>query len=103
LVLNPDHQVQKSRPQYKNFRCTDLEPAADKELRVSQAIGRLFIDTAREFPARKANLSDDDFEYFITHFWCLLHGFVAGYNNSVLKYIHPDPLAIKDRYAAPDC
>ncbi len=82
-------------PQYKDFQGTELEVIAMEELRISRLIGRLFIDTLLEFPDRKPNLKDDDLEFQITYYWCLLHGYVSSYNN-ILEYIHPAPSSIQE-------
>jgi AcrR family transcriptional regulator len=84
-------------PQYKDHSGTKLEIVARNELATSRKIGRLFIDTIIESAGKNSGLTDEDFEFYLTHFWCLLHGFIAGYNNTVLEYIHPNPLDIKER------
>jgi AcrR family transcriptional regulator len=83
-------------PQYQDFQGTELEAPAQEELRISRLIGRLFIDTLLEFPKRRSSLTDEDLEFQITYYWCLLHGYVSSYNN-ILEYIHPDPSSIQEQ------
>ncbi len=32
----------------------------------------------------------------LVHFWSTLHGYIAGYNNTLLNYMHENPISVKE-------
>jgi len=81
-------------PKYNDFANTPFENLARIELNTSLAIFKLFIDVIRE---ARAGLSEEDAQFFVIYFWSLVHGYLAGYNNTLLNYMHNDPISIKER------
>jgi len=81
-------------PKYKDYADTNLERLARVELTISIEIHNLFISSIRE---TKEDLSDDEAQFYVIYLWSLVHGYISGYNNTLLNYMHPDPLTLKDR------
>lgn len=83
-------------PKYEDYLGTSAEAAARHELEESQRILLLFIRAVEELMATVEPGGEDWTRAAIIYFWSTLHGYIAGVNNRLLAYMHPDPLALKE-------
>jgi AcrR family transcriptional regulator len=84
-------------PKFDDYAGTDMEPVARVELKTALQVADLFIDAIKACAAPKWVVSDGDARALMIYFWIQAHGFIAGNNNSLLNYMHEDPLGLKDR------
>jgi AcrR family transcriptional regulator len=86
-------------PKFKDYVGTKMEPSARQELETSLKSSQLFIQTIKACAACSKNgvgLSEDEARLAMILFWTQAHGYVAGVNNTVLEYMHENPLAVKE-------
>ncbi len=81
-------------PKYEDYAKTGFEPQARVELTISMEIHTLFISAIQKV---QEDLSDEDAQFYVIYLWSLVHGYISGNNNTLLNYMHPDPLTLKDR------
>jgi AcrR family transcriptional regulator len=82
-------------PKFEDYVGTDLEAVALVELEAALENQRLVaavLSACSDGP-----LGDDDLRFLTVWLWTQLHGYVAGINNTLLGYMHPEPLAIRAR------
>jgi len=81
-------------PKYNDYANTSLENLARVELNTSLALFERFITIIRK---AKPDICDEDASFYVIFFWSVVHGYISGYNNTLLNYMHHDPLSIKER------
>lgn len=84
-------------PKFNDYLGTAMEPTARIELEAALHPPLLFIKTimacaALQHPGKK--LSDDDARVIMILLWTQVHGYVAGINNTLLDYMHAEPLGL---------
>jgi AcrR family transcriptional regulator len=84
-------------PKYNDYVGTELEESAHTELIVSQQPTNFTLEIIKECSGKQAPMSDDEARFYLLHFWCSLHGYIAGINNTLADYMHIAPLSIKNR------
>jgi len=86
-------------PKYMDYVGTPMEPVARIELETSLKLYGLILQATREVAGPVVNPDDLDEEakFYVIYFWSLLHGFIAGYNNTMLDYMHDAPLSLKEK------
>ena len=87
-------------PKYKDYVGTEMEPIAQVELETALKPPILFIETIKACAACSeagTPLSDEEARIIMIQFWTQAHGYVAGINNTLMDYMHEDPLSLKER------
>ena len=82
-------------PKYNDYVGTAIEPTARLELEAALKSTALFIQAIKECLDAPAKGADDEARLIMIYLWTQLHGFIAGYNNTLLDYMHADPKALK--------
>jgi AcrR family transcriptional regulator len=84
-------------PKYNDYLGTPLEPVARVELETSQQVTNLAIRAIRECAGKDATLPEEDARFLLVMSWSIMHGFIAGINNTLLHYVHEDPVSLKEK------
>lgn len=82
-------------PKFESYVDTPLENAARTELDTALKLYELFIKAVKELTEPVSPLSDEDARFYIIVFWSLIHGYIAGCNNTLLSYMHESPLGLQ--------
>ncbi len=82
-------------PKFEDYVGTPLEAAANNELTAALKIYDLFIKAVQEFADPITELTLDEVKFYIIMFWSLIHGYIAGCNNTILSYMHASPFELK--------
>lgn len=85
-------------PKYNDYLGTPLEPSARRELEAALLVSGLYADAIKRCAPENAPINDDDAEFYLVYLWSFLHGFIAGMNNTMLDYMHSNPISMKDRF-----
>lgn len=85
-------------PKYDDYVGTSLEGAALVELGVALDSQRLLAATIEACAGRPVR--EEDLRFATLRAWTQLHGYVAGVNNHIVGYMHPDPAALRERMVA---
>ncbi len=83
-------------PKFQDYVDTPMEDAARFELEESQKVYLLFIQAAKEIAPDMEGVTNEQAQEAIIFFWSTLHGYIAGINNSLLTYMHADPLDLRE-------
>lgn len=85
-------------PKYEDYIKTPLEQAATIELSAGLKVRTLFLKAIREYAGTHEFLVEEgDIEFYFVVFWSVLHGFISGNNNTILSYMHDNPMGLKER------
>ena len=82
-------------PKYNDYVGTSMEPTARLELETAMSVLELFVGAIKVCGDVSDSISDKDARFIMIRLWTHLHGFIAGYNNSVLDYMHEVPVALR--------
>jgi AcrR family transcriptional regulator len=82
-------------PKYDDYVGTAMEAVALDELEVALDNQRLLASTIVDCVGHP--LDEDDLRFAAIRIWSQMHGYVAGVNNTLVGYMHPDPGRIHDR------
>ena len=86
-------------PKYNNYADTAMEPVARQQLEAAMKIPNIFSSTVKNYARDLGrHIDDDDVRFLLIHYWSALHGFIAGCSNTILSYIHEDPLSLKQEH-----
>jgi AcrR family transcriptional regulator len=83
-------------PKYNDYLGTPLEPVAKIELDTALQVTNLSLKTIKECAGKNHTLSEEDARFLLVYFWSTLHGYIAGYNNTLLNYMHENPISIRE-------
>ncbi|HPC47617.1 MAG TPA: TetR/AcrR family transcriptional regulator [Deltaproteobacteria bacterium] len=83
-------------PKYKDYLGTPVEGVAAVELETALDVARLVTKAIRECAGPGGRISDRDAGLLLVSFWSTLHGYIAGINNTLLSYMHENPLALRN-------
>lgn len=86
-------------PNYRHYIGTPMEPAARLGLEAGLRLSGLVRKSIQECGTSEHPISDDEARFFMVRIWSQMHGFIAGYNNTFLDYMHENPIELKDRTA----
>lgn len=84
-------------PKYNDYLGTMMEPAARMELETALQLTDLFIKAIEECGDEDEPVSEENARFLIITIWTQLHGYISGYNNTLLDYIHESPVSLKER------
>jgi AcrR family transcriptional regulator len=87
-------------PKYKDYLGTMMEPAARHELEMALKVADLFIQAIKECGDADTPISEEEARFLMITFWTQMHGYIAGCNNTLLSYMHEDPITLKERILA---
>jgi AcrR family transcriptional regulator len=83
-------------PKYNDYLGTPLEPVAKIELETSLQVTNLTIKAIQEAAGENHSISEEDVRFLLVYFWSTCHGFIAGFNNTLLTYMHENPISVKE-------
>jgi len=83
-------------PKFKDYEGTPMEPAARIELETALKVSEILME-AIKLAAGDGAMDDDAARFHMIWMWSQMHGFVAGINNTLLDYMHENPLALKEK------
>ena len=84
-------------PKYNDYLGTMMEPAARMELETALQLTGLFMKAIQECGDNDNPVSDENARFLIITIWTQLHGYISGYNNTLLDYIHENPASLKEK------
>jgi AcrR family transcriptional regulator len=79
------------------WRGTALEEAARNILVSSQQVRHLGLKIIKACADEKAPLSEEEARFLLVYIWSALHGYIAGIHNTLIYYMHKDPLSLRER------
>ena len=82
-------------PKYNDYVGTAMEKAAYRELTAALQCADLFLEIMAACWGEDQRTSEDDLRFEMIQIWSQMHGYVAGINNSLLDYMHENPLALQ--------
>jgi len=83
-------------PKFKDYVGTPMEPTAQFELETALKVSDIFMQ-AIKLAAGDRIISDDEARFHMIRMWSQMHGYIAGINNTLLDYMHDNPLSLKER------
>ncbi len=83
-------------PKFKDYVGTPMEPVAQFELETALKVSKIFMQAIKEAAGNDA-MSEDTARFHMICAWSQLHGFIAGINNTLLDYMHGNPVTLKER------
>jgi len=83
-------------PKFKDYVGTPMEPAARTELETALTVSDIFI-RAIMAASGDNDMAKTSARFHMISMWSQMHGFIAGINNTLLDYMHEDPLALKEQ------
>ncbi len=84
-------------PKYNDYRNTLMEPAARLELATALRVSDLFIQAIQACGNTHKPMEPETARFLMIDFWIQAHGYIAGVNNTLLNYMHDQPLELKER------
>ena len=84
-------------PKYNDYVGTAMENAAYRELTAALQCADLFLEVLAACLGEDQRASEDDLRFEMIQIWSQMHGYVAGINNSLLDYMHENPLVLQTR------
>lgn len=84
-------------PKYNDYRDTRMEPTARVELETALRVSELFIRAIRDCGDPGKPIGDQAARFLMIYFWIQLHGYIAGVNNTLLQYMHAQPLELAEQ------
>ena len=87
-------------PKYSDYVGTEMEPTARVELETGLTVVNLFIEAIQTCATGADSLSEDEARQLMVQLWSQAHGYVAGINNTLLDYMHDNPLGLKEHLVA---
>ena len=83
-------------PKFKDYVGTPMEPVAQSELETALKIADVFMRAIIE-ASDQEKMSENTARFHMIWMWSQMHGFIAGINNTLLDYMHENPMALKER------
>lgn len=83
-------------PKFKDYIGTPVEDIAHEELATALGVAALATQAIKECAGPGHVVEDRDAGFLLVTLWSTLHGYVAGINNTLLAYMHEDPLSLRD-------
>jgi AcrR family transcriptional regulator len=83
-------------PIYNETVGTEMGPTARVELEKGLGEVKLFINAIQACTTGEGSLSEDEARQLMVQLWSQAHGYVAGINNTILNYMHDNPLDLRE-------
>ncbi|MDJ0761349.1 MAG: TetR/AcrR family transcriptional regulator [Myxococcota bacterium] len=89
-------------PKYDDYVNTPLEPVARIELDISLKLHDLFVQAMTAALDESHSQTDPEgaARFYVIYSWSLMHGYIAGYHNTMLSYMVPSPEVLKEQILA---
>lgn len=84
-------------PKFNDYVGTPVEPIAQAELETALGCPAYFIALMADCLPPDSGIDEKTLQDEMILVWAPLHGFVAGINNTLLDYMHPDPRALAEQ------
>lgn len=87
-------------PKFRDYIGTPMEAAAQVELETALKVSEIFIRAIVEASGEASGhkeMPEETARFHMIWMWSQMHGFVAGINNTLLDYMHENPMALKDK------
>jgi AcrR family transcriptional regulator len=91
-------------PKHNDYVGTDMEQAANNELRTALMVNALFMQAAMELVRPTTNQSEphegngisvEMLRVYVISVWCTLHGYISACANTLLSYVYETPTSLK--------
>ena len=83
-------------PKFKDYVGTPVEKAARIELETALTVSDIFMKAIMAASGDNG-MTETAARFHMIAMWSQMHGFIAGINNTLLDYMHENPLALKER------
>ena len=83
-------------PKFKDYEGTPMEPVAQLELETGLKVADIFMRAIIE-ASGQTEMPEETARFHMIWSWSQMHGFVAGINNTLLDYMHENPITLKER------
>lgn len=83
-------------PKYNDYIGTPMEETAETQLDSALKCPAFFMERLTACLGRGTRPPDDLIRPEMIRIWSQIHGYVAGINNTLLQYMHEDPLSLKE-------
>jgi len=87
-------------PKFKDYVGTPMETVAQFELETALKVSEIFMQAIVEASVEASgqkNMSEETARFHMIWMWSQMHGFVAGINNTLLDYMHENPMTLKTK------
>lgn len=84
-------------PKYNDYQGTRMESSARRELETALKVADFFIQAIQECGNQASPIPEEKARFLMIAFWTHMHGFIAGYNNTLLNYMHENPIILKNK------
>ncbi|MBU2511443.1 TetR/AcrR family transcriptional regulator [bacterium] len=82
-------------PKFNDYKGTPMENVARHELNTALKCFNFAIDLMRDYLGDSPAIKEDTLQVELIQIWSHMHGYVAGINNTLLDYLHENPLSLK--------
>ncbi|MFA6008354.1 MAG: TetR/AcrR family transcriptional regulator [Desulfobacteraceae bacterium] len=83
-------------PKFNDFKGTELEPLAFRELQTAMKSFNLLRDILKEIAIRYGSIPKNDAQTYAIQLFATIHGIVALRNNTLINYLHENPDKVVD-------
>ncbi len=83
-------------PKYKDYIGTPMEETAQKQLDSALKCPAFFMACLTACLSCEIKPPDDLIRLEMIRIWSQIHGYLAGINNTLLQYMHNDPVCLKE-------
>ena len=83
-------------PKYNDYVGTPMEQAATAELTTALKCRDFFLRCISACLGEDVTAKEEAIGNELVQIWSYMHGYVAGINNSLLDYMHDDPVSLKN-------
>ena len=84
-------------PKFKDYVGTPVEQVAQEELATALKCADFFTARIVATVGSDFAMKDEEIHIELIRIWSQMHGYVAGINNSLLDYLHDNPIALRDQ------
>jgi AcrR family transcriptional regulator len=82
-------------PKFKDYEGTPMESVARHELNTALKCTNFVMNLMRDYLGDSPAIKEDELRMELIQVWSHMHGYVSGINNTLLDYLHGNPLSLK--------
>ena len=82
-------------PKFNDYSGTPMESVAMHELNTALKLTYFVMDLMRDYLGNSPTIKGRRTQVELIQVWSHMHGYVAGINNTLLDYLHENPLSLK--------
>ncbi len=82
-------------PKFNDYLGTPMESVAQHELNTALKCTNFVMALVRDYLGDSPAIKEDELRVELILVWSHMHGYVAGINNTLLDYLHENPLSLK--------